>query len=50
VLDNNGDYFHEQTFYDHHSFPFCPDRPVATTSRSPIIRPISHRTPWLRFL
>jgi hypothetical protein len=38
VLDNNGDYFHEQTFYDHHSFQFFPDRPVATIYRTPITR------------
>jgi hypothetical protein len=31
VSDNDGDYFEEQTFYDHHSFQFCPDRPVVTT-------------------
>jgi hypothetical protein len=36
VLDNNGDYFHERTFYDHRSFQFCPNRPVAPTSRPPI--------------
>jgi hypothetical protein len=31
VLDNNGDYFHESIFYDHHSFYVCSDRPVSTT-------------------
>jgi hypothetical protein len=35
VLDNNGDYFHEQTFSNYHSFQFCPDRPVGTIHRSP---------------
>jgi hypothetical protein len=37
VLDNDGDYFPEQTFYDRHSFQFCPDRPVATTYRPSIL-------------
>jgi hypothetical protein len=35
VFDNDGDYFHEQAFHDHHSFQFFPDRPVATTYRPP---------------
>jgi hypothetical protein len=35
VLDNDGDCFHEETFYDHHSFQFCHDRPVTTIDRLP---------------
>jgi hypothetical protein len=31
VLDNDGDYFHEQILYDDHSFQFYPDRLVSTT-------------------
>jgi hypothetical protein len=37
VLDNDGDHFHEETFYDHHSSHFCPNRPVATTYRALIV-------------
>jgi hypothetical protein len=33
MLDKDGNNFHEQAFYDHYSFQFCPDRPVATTCR-----------------
>jgi hypothetical protein len=33
MLDNDGDNFHQEIFYDHHSFQFCPDRPVATAYR-----------------
>jgi hypothetical protein len=36
MLDDDGDYFHKQTFYDHHSVPVCTDRPAATTYPPPI--------------
>jgi hypothetical protein len=42
VLDNDGGYFHESTFYDHHSFQSCPDRRVATTYRPLIFILILH--------
>jgi hypothetical protein len=38
ALDNDGDYFHKSTFYDHYSFQFRPDRPMATTYRPPYIQ------------
>jgi hypothetical protein len=38
VLDNDGEHFHRQTFCDHHSFQFFPDRPVVTPYRPPIFK------------
>jgi hypothetical protein len=43
VFDNNGDYVHEQIFYDHYSFQFFPDGPGTTTYRPPINPPISSK-------